>query len=128
MPYVYSTLTSDNRYTFYAKGGADMPIEEHSVTVKGGTGVMNDRLVTPLGVATEISDHEASLLKEHPVFKLHAENGFVKIDNAKQAPEKAAADMQIADGSAPLSESHFKKAGGRKKTNEDLRVGGESED
>lgn len=109
MPYVFSTLTSDNRYTFYADGGADMKVASRDILVKGGHGIANDRLITPLGVATEVTAEEAAALKEHPLFKLHMENGFVTIQDKKADPEKVAADLQGADGSAPLTPAKYKR-------------------
>lgn len=109
MHYVFSTLTSDNRYAFYADGGADMKVQERTILIKGGTGIANDRLITPLGVATEVTAEEAEALKAHPLFQLHQKNGFVVIQDKKGDPEKVASGMEIADGSAPLTPSKYKR-------------------
>lgn len=128
MPYVYSTLTSDNRYTIYANGGGDLKVARHDILIKGGTGIADKNLITPIGVATQISDEDAALLKEHPVFKLHEANGFVVIDDKKHEAEKVASNgMEIADGSAPVTEAEVKPKRGRK-TAEELTVSTSSDD
>lgn len=111
MPYIYSTLSADNRYTGYAKAVNDLPSEERSVLVKGGTGVAGawNRLETPQGVVTEVTDDELSFLREQPVFQRHVENGFVHIDDKLYAPEKVAAEQNRNDPGAPLTESDFEE-------------------
>lgn len=103
--YVFSTLANDQNYTFWAKGGGDIQIEERRIFVAGGTGVANDRLITPIGTATEISVDDIVHLENHPVFKMHKENGYVTIQRTSADPEKVAADMNLKDESAPLTDS-----------------------
>lgn len=100
--YVYSTLASDVRYQNVIPGGADLPIVADDVLIRGGAGVANDRLVTPRGVATPISEAEAEALRANPVFQMHEKNGFVQISGEAIDPDKAAADMTGRDTSAPL--------------------------
>lgn len=100
--YVYSTLATDMAYTNHEKGGADLPIALPPVFIKGGAGVANDRLVTPRGVVTEISEEQAEYLQSNSIFQLHQKNGFVMIDTASVDPDKMAADMQGRDNSAPI--------------------------
>jgi hypothetical protein len=100
--YVYSTLSSDMRYTNFAAGGADLPVEAGSVLIRGGAGVANDRLVTPRGVVTEIGEAELEVLRGNKVFELHEKNGFIVVSEASTDPEKVAADMVGRDQSAPL--------------------------
>lgn len=109
---VFSTLTCDNRYTDakYAENG--MMVEGESVLVRGGSGVMNDRIVTPRGVHTMVSEAQAELLKRNPVFQLHEKNGFVAIEAVDRPPsetdvENAAAALEGRDGSAPLVPEDF---------------------
>lgn len=120
MPYVYSTLTADNQYRLYDDGGADMKVPRQNIVIKGGTGVANDRLVTPLGVVTQVTAEEADALKKHPVFQEHLKNGFVVIQAKQVEPEKVAADMDTADKSAPLNPARYKKK--NKDNPEDLSV------
>jgi hypothetical protein len=105
--YVYSTLAADQEYVTYARGGADLPVVAHTVFLKGGTGVANDRLVTPQGIATEITAEDAAALAQNPVFNLHAENGFVKIEGRSMDPEAAAGDMNANDEGRQLGPDDF---------------------
>lgn len=100
--YVYSTLASDVNYTNYEKGGGDLPVELPAVHVKGGAGVANDRLITPRGVVTEVTEEQVQYLRENTVFQLHEANGFVQISDAKVDGDVAAADMTGRDNSAPI--------------------------
>lgn len=100
--YVYSTLAADVAYTRYAKGGADMPIVEEQILIKGGAGVANDRFVTPLGVATRVTQEQADFLNQDFVFSIHKKNGFVQISETEVDGDKAAADMTGRDHSAPV--------------------------
>jgi hypothetical protein len=102
MLYVYSTLSSDVNYTNYAQGGGDLPIELPGILIKGGAGVANDRLVTPRGVATPVTDEQLEQLRANEVFKLHEKNGFVQVSQSKIDPDVAAADMTGRDQSAPI--------------------------
>lgn len=108
--YVYSTLTCDQLYTEWLKGGGDLPVQGRQVLVKGGAGVANDRLVTPLGVRTEISREDMQVLQACPVFVDHEKRGFVMVDDTRIDPEVIAADMERADGSAPLTPSSYENA------------------
>lgn len=100
--YVYSTLASDVAYTNHAEGGADLPIDLPPVLIRGGAGVANDRLVTPRGIATEVAGEQVEYLRANAVFRMHEKNGFVQIGETYVDPEKAAADMEGRDNSAPL--------------------------
>lgn len=100
--YVYSTLSSDVDYTNHQPGGGDMPIELPPVRIKGGAGVANDRLVTPRGVVTSVTEAEVEYLRANEVFKMHEKNGFVVISDYKDDPDNVAADMTGRDVSAPV--------------------------
>lgn len=113
---IYSTLASDMSYTNFVKGGADMPSVEQSVFVKGGAGVANDRLVTPMGVATVLQDDADSkasekleALKANRVFQMHEKAGYIIVSEEKQDPEKMAANMNTNDPSAPLNDTQLTK-------------------
>lgn len=109
--YVFSTLVSDQRYVDWSKGASDLPIEGQSVFIKGGTGVANDRFVTPLGVMTEIDADQLKLLEANEMFKLHKGNGYITIQEKSADPEKVAADMSRADPSSPKTPSSYVDAG-----------------
>jgi len=107
--YVFSTLANDQNYTNWIAGGADVPIKGHSVLIKGGTGVANDRLITPLGVSTEVTDYDLEELQKNPSFKAHEKEGFVTVKAKKVEAEKVAADMNLKDESAPLTDADYQK-------------------
>lgn len=100
--YVFSTLAADVAYTNYAPGGADLPIDLPPVLIRGGAGVANDRLVTPRGVATDVTEEQAEYLRANPVFQMHEKNGFVTISASFADPDIVAADMTGRDRSAPV--------------------------
>jgi len=100
--FVFSTLASDVAYTNHAQGGADLPIDLPPVLIKGGAGVANDRIVTPRGVATEVTEEQVEYLRANQVFQLHEKNGFVMVSESYADPDTVAADMTGRDNSAPV--------------------------
>lgn len=100
--FIFSTLASDVAYTNHAQGGGDMPVALPSVVVKGGAGVANDRIVTPRGVATEVTEEQVEYLRQNDVFKMHEKNGFVMVSETYADPDTVAADMTGRDNSAPI--------------------------
>jgi len=100
--FIFSTLASDVAYTNHAQGGGDLPIDLPPVLVKGGAGVINDRIVTPRGVATEVTEQQVEHLRQNEIFKLHEKNGFVMVSDAYADPDTVAADMTGRDNSAPI--------------------------
>lgn len=109
--FVFSTLACDQAYTAWHKGPGDMPVEGDPILIKGGTGVMNDRIVTPLGVMTAIDAEQVEALEANEVYKIHKANGFVRIERKAYDPEKVAADMALDDKSAPKTPADYANAG-----------------
>ncbi len=108
MAFVFSTLSCDQRYTEWLGSGADLQVAGRSVLIKGGTGVANDhgtRIMTPLGMSTEVSDADLAMLEKIPAFAEHKKNGYIKTQSKSAEPEKVAADMVIGDKSSPLTPS-----------------------
>jgi len=101
--HIFSTLANDNRYVQWQKGAGDLKIPGRSVLVNGGTGVANDRFITPLGIHTEVSDEDYKILDADPGFLAHKAAGFIIVQDKKADAEKVAADMSLADPSAPLT-------------------------
>ena len=119
MPHIYSTLSADVSYTKYDLSSKDLPRAERAVLIKGGTGISNKNLVTPLGVHTQVTNDELEFLKSDEVFLMHMQNGYIKIGKAKVEPEIVAADMVTRDNSAPVvpqdsNESDAVQPSGRK--------------
>jgi hypothetical protein len=100
--FVFSTLAADVAYTNHEAGGADLPIALPSVLIKGGAGVANDRIVTPRGIATPVTEQELAYLRENAVFNLHEANGFILVSEAAGDADIVAADMVGRDHSAPI--------------------------
>lgn len=105
--YVFSTLANDQLYTNWIQGGADLPVKGHSVLIKGGTGVANDRLITPIGVSTEISEYDLEELERNPSFKDHRDKGFLVVRAKNADAEKVASDMNMDDESAPMTDADY---------------------
>lgn len=105
MPYVYSTLTCNTKYTDYEKNyNLNVKKNETSVLIKGGANLPTAGLrsiITPKGVATEVTDKQLEFLENNYHFKQHVEKGFITVDKAKVKPEKVAKDMSAKDNSAP---------------------------
>ena len=107
MPYVYSTATCDTAYGVWVKGGNDLPIRTRAIIIKGGTGVANKHLITPYGVVTEVSEEDLTTLEQDEAFQRHLERGFIRVERAKAAPEKVAAEMTGRDEASPLVPQDF---------------------
>lgn len=113
MPYIYSTLTCDQAYTIYSEGANGLKVPQGNIIIKGGTGIANDRLITPLGVVTSVSEDNLKLLQENPIFQQHEANGFISIqkDGKAQDPEKVAGEMNTDNKDAPVTPSDYEKGG-----------------
>lgn len=112
--YIYSTLTSSVRYTEFDPGNG-VPIPKKDVIIYGGAGIPDKQLVTPFGVMTEVDDEQLEFLKSNDVFKMHVENGFVKVSEAKSDVETVVSDMEQRDVSAPLVPGDFVDGDGNAK-------------
>lgn len=101
---VYSTLTADQLYTVWGKaapGGSATPT--HQILIKGGSNVADKRLITRIGVMTQVSDKDLEALEQVELFQIHQKNGFITVQKRKVDPEVVAADQQSRDKSAPLT-------------------------
>lgn len=113
--HVFSKMAADVTYHRWEQGG-DIQKPVQSVTIKGGAGVADRRLVTPLGVHTEVTDEEYEILKNDGIFKLHLEKGAVTVENRNADPDKVAANMATdADPSSPLTPSDYEETEAEKK-------------
>lgn len=108
MRYILSTLTSAQDYTFYDVHNNAFNRAEKIIHINGGANVADKHFITKDGIMTEISDSDLELLQTHPVFKMHMQKGFIKILKNEKEENKAKQDMQIADGSAPLTPESYK--------------------
>ena len=128
MAYVISTLSQAQDYVFYDSrqdGGSTVNNERHRIHINGGQGVTDKRtLIAPDGgVITEISDSDAALLKDHPVFKIHQDNGFVRFASTEFTAKCAVKNMEPEDDSAQLKADDFGDPGIE---SDDLKINGET--
>ena len=106
--YVFSTLTASNTYTKTpASDGKNLPTVERAVTIKGGSNLPSRHMLTSIGYMTEVEDEDFEWLVQHPVFKLHQENGFITVRDKPADAEKVATEMETRDQSAPLVDADF---------------------
>lgn len=111
--YIYSTLTGSQNYAtaigkVLVKGGANLP----------GAKLPDGEFITSLGAVTKINDEQYQALERNQLFKLHKQNGFIKVDQKKVDIEVVAADMNARDTSAPDTESDVKAKGRKVKAKE----------
>lgn len=122
MPYVVSTISTDQRYVDYhpnTDGGANVPIQE--VFIKGGANVaagvqmQGDGTITPPGAVTQVTDEQLAILKNISLFNQHMNEGYLKVVDHFVEPAKIARevqkDMTPRDESAPITEEDFGKGG-----------------
>jgi hypothetical protein len=119
--HIFSTMTANVDYNGYSPAGdGSLSVVDRKVTIKGGAGIANKHLVTPLGVHTEISHEEMEFLNSNGIFCKHRDNGFISIQSRDVPPEKVSADMNREGnspdsnpGSSPLSPSDFEGGDGK---------------
>lgn len=105
--HVFSTLACDQRYTSYVTSPDGVPVVTNEVLIKGGAGVANDRLITPQGVHTEVTEEALAELEKNPVFAMHKRNGFVTVQQRRADPDKVATDMNAKDKSRPFTPADY---------------------
>lgn len=98
MYHVFNTMANSTRYVKYAQAPQkDLNVSERSVLIKGGSGVHQKHLGTPLGVHTGVSEQDYEWLKDDPHFEQHVAKGYLTVRKAEVHPEVAAADMVTHD-------------------------------
>ena len=114
MPYVYSTATAPIRYTEFKKVTKDINRPVRDVTIAGGSNVIGKNLVTPLGVATQVSEDDLEFLLANPNFRRHLDKGFMKIEKSKKDPEVVVAKgMELKDNSAQKTAESLAEEGAK---------------
>ena len=79
MPYIASTMSADVNYCVYGKTPTGSHEVRRSILILGKANVADKHFITKDGAVTKVSNEELTLLKEHPVFKMHEAGGFVKV-------------------------------------------------
>jgi len=111
--YVYSTVSTDVAFEEYHPAPENsIPQVKRRVVIRGGANCATKQLITPRGVATQISDDDYLWLTTHPQvldsFQRFVNDGFMQVDNRKEDPDAVASGMEAADGSAPKTPADFK--------------------
>lgn len=115
MPYITSTMSASVSYATYKQTAGGLSVIDKEITIEGGANVMSKKLLaTPNGVVTKVTDEELAILEQHPLFKLHKQNGFVRV--SKSDPQEDAItvnvkDMEKKDASAQRVDSDYTKRG-----------------
>lgn len=119
MYHVYSTLANSTKYVLYRNAPQkDLNIAERSVLIKGGSGVHQKHIGTPLGIHTGVTEEDMEWLKDDVHFKKHIEKGYIVVRKSEVHPEVVAPDMVTRDqrtDACPVVPEDFKDDG-RKET------------
>jgi hypothetical protein len=108
--FILSKLTGGVDYTFYRKNAAGKMVPDGFIRVKGGADTADKKtLVTPDGVATELSEADVKKLESNPVFQKHKKAGKVK--TAKSVPAKKVGQDLDPDKSRQVTPADYRKSG-----------------
>lgn len=110
MPYIANTMSVDIKYCFYGKTPTGNNDVRKSILVFGKANVADKHFITKEGAVTKVSNEELALLKEHPVFKMHEANGFIKVCATESRAENVK-DLAKKDASAPKTPDDYKAQG-----------------
>lgn len=105
--HIFSTLATDQRYVNYTVNPDGVPLPTSDIAIKGGAGVANERLITPQGIHTEVTEEALAELEKNPVFAMHKKNGFISVQARRADPDKVATDMNARDKSKPLTPADY---------------------
>ena len=105
--YVFSTLTNPQEYRLYEDTPPGSPkIVKARVMIKGGANLANNHFVTPLGVATRVTNKQLEILEQSPMFQSHKAEGHIVVRDRKADADEVAKDMKDRDMAAPYSPVH----------------------
>lgn len=110
MPYIANTMSADIKYCFYGKTPTGSNEVRKSILVFGKANVADKHFITKEGAVTKVSNEDLALLKEHPVFKMHEANGFIKVCATESRAENVK-DLAKKDASAPKTPDDYKAQG-----------------
>lgn len=108
MPFVFSTLTNDHKYTNWRTPNEKSMIRiiDGEVLIRGGANLAtaDNPKFAPKGVMTEVSDQQMEILEKNSQFKKHVAKGLIFVTREHADPEVVAkSDMLAKDNSAPLT-------------------------
>ena len=94
MYHVYCTAANSTEYNkFNEHGPRGINIVERTLLIKGGAGINQKHVRTPLGVHTIVSDEDMEWLKDDYHFKQKIKDGYIVVRKQNVDPEVVAADM-----------------------------------
>lgn len=112
--FITSRLASGVDYAFYVKGPNGINKVAKTISIKGGSDVINKTtLLTPQGIVTELSKEELDELKTHPVFMMHLENGYITINENEKAANNAGDKLEV-DKSSQITDADYENGNEKK--------------
>lgn len=138
MPFVYSTLTCDNKYPLYK----DVKIGDRTVkraipgsfvTIKGGANVAvspHKMFVDPHGMpihtpqvgVTHVTEAQLEILKQNFSFNRQVAAKFIMIVEEELKPEQARQELTPKDGSAPKTPADYNNKVKRSKNGKQVEI------
>lgn len=113
MPYITTTASCGTDYTLYRTTDAGVTVAYKTISIKGGANCLDKKLyATPNSVVTKVSDEDYEILKNHPEFIRHMQNGFIKV--TKIMKEENNKGLVAEDASAQLTPEKYTKRGKKK--------------
>lgn len=83
-----------------------------SIIVKGRSNVRDPKtLVMPEGVITELTDKDAEIIANDPLYKQYEANGMMKLVSSKAGARSAKNDLADKDGAAQLTAEDYENRG-----------------
>lgn len=110
MPYIASTMSADVKYCVYGKTPTGSHEVRRSIVILGKANVADKHFITKDGAVTKVSNEELAMLKDHPVFRMHEANGFIKVCATEGRAENLK-EMAKRDASAPKTPDDYKAQG-----------------
>lgn len=110
--YIYSTLSTDMRYTEYKDpiGGETISVIKHSVQINGRANVADKNFITPRGVMTKVTDEDFAMLSKNQLFELHRKNGYISFEKKQADVNKVIVNMKPRDVCAPITPEFYDEA------------------
>lgn len=109
MIYIVSTMANSVEYCKYDNSRKDINVLLDSVVIQGKTGTIDKKLLyTEGGVITPVNEQQYEWLKDNPLFQLHKNNGYIKVERTKLGAEsKAEKVADVKDKGSQLTEKDF---------------------
>lgn len=107
--YIYSTMSSDNKYTTHTKLPNGLHKAEEALFIAGKANVSNPvSLITPRGMMTPVEEAEYKKFADNEMLKRHIARGFIVVAKSAGDADKVAEDMTPKDGAAQLTAADTK--------------------